>query len=79
MFIQILKTVFHANITTNGITNGSKLSIVKRSSTRAIIMRDNNIPMLYTQRYDEYRPWYKANADIIHMISIVMSARLMMN
>lgn len=109
--MQLIKTAFHPNVSPEDIVSSSKLTLTKRVSARAIVLRDENILLLYTDRYDdyslpgggidrgesktaglmrelkeetgaqgitnikpfarydEYRPWYKPNADIIYMIS----------
>jgi len=105
-FMQILKTHYHPSIETLDCK-----SIFTRLATRAIAIQDENILLLYTERYEdyslpgggldeaedritgmkrelieetgaknilnikpfgayvEYRPWYKPDFDIQHMIS----------
>lgn len=109
--MRLLKTAFHPDVAPSDISSTSTLKLLERHAARAIVMRGDNILLLYTQRYhdyslpgggidegedeiaglirelkeetgaqgvrnikpfaryDEYRPWYKADADIIHMIS----------
>lgn len=109
--MQILKTAFHIDISPADIAPNSGLQIIERHAARAIVVKGDNILLLYTKRYhdyslpgggidqgedeiaglirelkeetgaqgvrnvqpfaryDEYRPWYKSDADIIHMIS----------
>jgi ADP-ribose pyrophosphatase YjhB (NUDIX family) len=109
--MRLLKTAFHPDINPDDILPASQLTMIERHAARGIIVKGDNILLLYTQRYhdyslpgggiddgedeiaglirelqeetgakgvrnvkpfaryDEYRPWYKANADIIHMIS----------
>ena len=107
--MQLLKTAFHPDISPADIAPDSGLTLIVRHATRAIVLRGEDILLLYTQhyddyslpgggiaegedqvaglirelqeetgaqgirnvkafaRYDEYRPWYKADADIIHI------------
>lgn len=109
--MQLLKTAFHPDVSSEDIATSSPLNVIERLAARAIVLRGEDILLLYTQRYhdyslpgggidegedevsglirelqeetgargvrnvkpfaryDEYRPWYKADADIIHMIS----------
>ena len=109
--MRLLKTAFHPDISPDDILPASPLTLIERHAARGIIIKDDKILLLYTQRYhdysltgggidegedeitglirelkeetgargiknvtefaryDEYRPWYKSNADIIHMIS----------
>lgn len=109
--MQLLKTAFHPDLSPEDILPTSDLKLIERHAARGIVMKGENILLLYTHRYhdyslpgggidegedeieglirelkeetgaegvrnvtafaryDEYRPWYKADADIIHMIS----------
>ena len=109
--MQLLKTAFHPDVSPNDIYPTSVLRLIERHSARAIVVKGDDILLLYTQRYhdyslpgggidegedevaglirelkeetgalgvhnvkafaryDEYRPWYKADGDIIHIIS----------
>ena len=109
--MRLLKTTFHADLSPEDITAARELTVSNRHAARAIVLKGENILLLYTQRYDdyslpgggidagednveglmrelreetgaqgicnvrdfarydEYRPWYKTDADIIHMIS----------
>lgn len=109
--MQLIKTAFHSDVSPTDISSASKKTILVRHAARAIVVKGENILLLYTQRYhdyslpgggidegedkvaglvrelreetgaqgvrnvkafaryDEYRPWYKPDADIIHMIS----------
>ena len=113
--MQPLKTTFHPDLSPELIQQGlsptSDLTLIERHAARAIVLKGENILLLFTQRYhdyslpgggidegedeieglirelkeetgaqgvrnvkpfaryDEYRPWYKPYADIIHMIS----------
>ncbi len=109
--MQILKTAFHPDLSPIDISPASELTLIVRHAARAIVVKAENILLLYTERYhdyslpgggidegediiaglirelkeetgaqgisnikpfarfDEYRPWYKSDADIIHMIS----------
>jgi len=109
--MRLLKTAFHPEISPSGISPDSQLTLIERHAARAIVLRGDDILLLYTERYhdyslpgggiddgedeiqglirelqeetgaqnirnvqpyaryDEYRPWYKSDADIIHMIS----------
>lgn len=109
--MRLLKTSFHPDITPESVNHGNGLTHIVRHATRGIVLRGENILLLYTERYDdyslpgggiddgehkvtglirelkeetgaqgicnvkafgrydEYRPWHKENADIIHMIS----------
>ena len=109
--MQTLKTAFHPDISPADISPTSDLKLIERHAARAIVLKGENILLLFTQRYhdyslpgggidegedeieglirelkeetgaqgvrnvkpfaryDEYRPWYKPDADIIHMIS----------
>lgn len=109
--MRLLKTAFHPDISPDDTLPESEYVTVERHAARGIIIKGDEILLLYTQRYhdyslpgggidegedeiaglmrelqeetgaqgvrnvrpfaryDEYRPWYKADADIIHMIS----------
>jgi len=109
--MRLLKTAFHPDVSPEDILPASKFVLIERHAARAILVKGDNILLLYTQRYhdyslpgggidegedeiaglirelkeetgaqgvrnvkafaryDEYRPWYKPNANIIHMIS----------
>ena len=109
--MRLLKTAFHPDLSSADISPTSELTLIERHAARAIVLKGEDILLLYTQRYhdyslpgggidegedeiaglirelkeetgaqgvrnvkafaryDEYRPWYKENADIIHMIS----------
>ena len=109
--MRLLKTSFHPDITPQCIAPASELTLIVRDAARGIVIKDNEILLMYTQRYhdyslpgggidkhenkiaglireleeetgakgvcnitpfaryDEYRPWYRSDADIIHMIS----------
>jgi len=109
--MRLLKTAYHPDISPDDTQLESKKTITDRHAARAIVLRDEDILLLYTKRYhdyslpgggidegedevtglirelqeetgasgvcnveafaryDEYRPWYKDDADIIHMIS----------
>jgi len=109
--MQLLKTAFHPDVSPNDIYPTSVLRLIERHAARAIVVKGDDILLLYTQRYhdyslpgggidegedevaglirelkeetgalgvrnvkafaryDEYRPWYKADGDIIHIIS----------
>ncbi len=108
--MRLLKTAFHPDVSPTDIVATSNV-LIERHAARGIIIKGQNILLLYTQRYhdyslpgggmdqgedeiaglirelkeetgaqgvrnikpfarfDEYRPWYKNDADIIHMIS----------
>lgn len=103
--MRLLKTTVHPEVNINSKT------IIKRKAARAIVIKNNNILLLYTARYhdytlpggginegeseiegltrelieetgaqninniqpfglyEEYRPWYKDNADVMYMLS----------
>ena len=109
--MRLLKTAFHADVSAADVSPASELRLIVRHAARGIVVKGENILLLYTQRYhdyslpgggiddgedkvaglirelqeetgaqgicnvkafgryDEYRPWYKSDADIIHMIS----------
>lgn len=109
--MRLLKTAFHPDVSPADISPTSELKLVERHAARGIVIKGDNILLLYTRRYhdyslpgggidegedeiaglirelseetgaqgvrnvkafaryDEYRPWYKADADIIYMIS----------
>lgn len=109
--MRIIKTTFHPDVSPGDISPSSELRLMIRHAARGIIVKGQDILLLYTQRYhdyslpgggldegenvvaglmrelqeetgaqgvrnvkafaryDEYRPWYKTDADIIHMIS----------
>lgn len=109
--MQLLKTAFHPKVSIEDISITSEQKLIERRAARAIVVKGEDILLLYTERYhdyslpgggidegedevsglvrelqeetgakgirnvkafaryDEYRPWYKADADIIHMIS----------
>lgn len=109
--MRLLKTAIHADVFPADLADDSDKKIIERHAARAIVLRDENILLLYTERYhdyslpgggidegedeiaglirelkeetgakgvrniqafaryDEYRPWYKENADIIYMVS----------
>ena len=109
--MRLLKTAFHPDISPDDITETSPLTVLQRQAARAIVVRGEQILLLYTEYYDdyslpgggvekseditvglvrelqeetgargvcnikpfaryvEYRPWYKTDADILHMIS----------
>jgi 8-oxo-dGTP pyrophosphatase MutT (NUDIX family) len=109
--MRLLKTAFHPDISPNDVLPESNCVMIERHAARGIVIKGDDILLLYTQRYhdyslpgggidegedemaglvrelqeetgaqgirnvtpfaryDEYRPWYKPDADIIHMIS----------
>jgi len=109
--MRLLKTASHPDLSPEDISPDSDLMLIVRHAARGIVVKGDNILLLYTQRYhdyslpgggidegedeiaglirelreetgaqgirnvkafaryDEYRPWYKSDADIIHMIS----------
>jgi len=109
--VKLLKTIFHPDLSPSDILPSSNLKLVIRHAARGIIVRGEDVLLLYTKkyddyslpgggidkgednitglirelkeetgaqgvrnvkgfaRYDEYRPWRKDNADIIHMVS----------
>ena len=109
--MRLLKTAFHPDIKLEDTKPDSDQTVVVRHAARGIVLKGDNILLLYTERYhdyslpgggiddgedevaglirelkeetgargirnvrpfaryDEYRPWYKSDADIIHMIS----------
>ncbi len=109
--MRLLKTAFHPDVSSEDISPTSKHVMIERHAARGIVVKGDEILLLYTQRYhdyslpgggiddgedeiaglirelkeetgaqgvrnvkafaryDEYRPWYKPDADIIHMIS----------
>lgn len=106
-----IKTAFHPEISASDVAAESELTVAVRHAARAIVVKANDILLLYTERYhdyslpgggidegedkvaglirelkeetgatgvhnikpyaryDEYRPWYKNDADILHIIS----------
>ena len=110
--MQLLKTTFHPEVSPADISPASDLTLITRHAARGIIVRGQEILLVYTgryddyalpgggidegedditglirelqeetgatgirnikdfARYDEYRPWKKPDADIIHMISL---------
>lgn len=109
--MRLLKTAFHPDVSPNDIVSASDRTIIERHATRGIVIKGEEILLLYTERYhdyslpgggiddgedevsglirelkeetgaqgvrnvtafgryDEYRPWHKADADIIYMVS----------
>ncbi len=109
--MRLINTAFHSDVSLADIAPTSERKLMVRHSTRGIVIRGEDILLLYTERYhdyslpgggldegedkvaglkremqeetgaqgvrnvqpfgryDEYRPWYKDDADIIHMIS----------
>ena len=109
--MQPLKTTIHPDLSPEDISSASELTLLERHAARGIVLKGEQILLLYTKRYhdyslpgggidegednidglirelreetgaqgirnvtafaryDEYRPWYKSDADIIHMIS----------
>ena len=109
--MRLLKTAFHPDISPSDTLLESEFVMIERHAARGIVIKGEDILLLYTQRYhdyslpgggidegedevaglmrelqeetgargirnvkpfaryDEYRPWYKNDADIIHMIS----------
>lgn len=109
--MRLLKTVFHPDVSPEEISPASESTLIERHAARGIVVKGEDILLLYTQRYDdyslpgggidegedevaglirelqeetgargvrnikafarydEYRPWYKSDADVIHMIS----------
>lgn len=112
--MRLLNTTFHPDLSVSSaqeIVINNELTLIERHAARGIIIRGEQILLLYTERYhdyslpgggiddgedeiaglirelkeetgaqgvrnikpfaryDEYRPWYKSDADIIHMIS----------
>jgi len=109
--MRLVKTTFHPDLSPVDVSPTSELMLIVRHAARGIVVKGENILLLYTQRYhdyslpgggidegegeiaglirelkeetgaqgvrnvkafaryDEYRPWYKSDADIIHMIS----------
>ncbi len=109
--MQLVKTAFHPDISPQDIVAESDFTLKQRHTARGIIVKGEDILLLYTRhyddyslpgggidegedeiaglirelreetgatgvrnvepfaRYEEYRPWYKSDADIIHIIS----------
>ena len=109
--MQLLKTTIHPDLSPADLTPESEFSLVTRHAARGIIIKGEDILLLYTRkyddyslpgggidegednveglmrelkeetgaagvrnvkdfaRYDEYRPWHRDDADIIHMVS----------
>jgi len=109
--MRLLNTTFHPDVSPADISDTSELMLIVRHAARAIVLKGEDILLLYTERYhdyslpgggidegedevaglvrelkeetgatgvhnveafgryDEYRPWYKCDGDIIHMIS----------
>ena len=109
--MRLLKTAFHPDVSPLDILPASELTLIERHAARGIVIKGEDILLLYTERYhdyslpgggidegenevaglirelqeetgaqgvrnvkafaryEEYRPWYKSGADIIHMIS----------
>jgi len=109
--MRLLKTAFHPDVSRTDISPENNKTLIERHAARAIVLRGEDILLLYTERYhdyslpgggidegedevaglirelqeetgasgvrnieafaryDEYRPWYRNDADIIHMIS----------
>ncbi len=52
--MQLLKTNFHPDLSPKDISESSNLSVFKRYTARGIILRGEDILLLYTERYDDY-------------------------
>ena len=52
--MQLLKTAFHPDVSPSDILNGGKLTLVERLAARGIVLKNEDILLLYTQRYDDY-------------------------
>lgn len=52
--MQLLKTAFHPNVSAPDISPSSGLKVSKRHAARAIVIKGNDILLLYTRRYHDY-------------------------
>lgn len=52
--MQLTKTTRHPDVSPVDISLDSDLTLITRHTARGIILRDENILLLYTQRYDDY-------------------------
>ena len=52
--MQILRTAFHADISPQDIHPDSDLTLTVRHAARGIVLKGEDILLLYTQRYHDY-------------------------
>lgn len=52
--MQLLKTAFHPDVSPTDISSASELTLIERHAARGIVLKGEDILLLYTQRYHDY-------------------------
>ena len=52
--MQLLKTAFHPDVSPDDILPASELTLIERHAARGIVLRGDNILLLYTRHYDDF-------------------------
>lgn len=52
--MQLIKTAFHPDVCAEDILPSSSLQLIKRHAARAIVIKGDDILLLYTRRYHDY-------------------------
>ena len=52
--MRLLKTAFHPDVSPDDISPDSKLELAVRHTARGVVLKGEEILLLYTERYDDY-------------------------
>lgn len=52
--MRLLKTAFHPDVSPRDISSESERTLIERHATRAIVLKGEDILLLYTERYHDY-------------------------
>lgn len=52
--MRLLKTAYHPDLSSEDTETSSELILIERHAARAIVLKGDNILLLYTERYHDY-------------------------